>query len=156
MQAIFVSSPPTKSLSYTILMVSNLRRSKWLLALPLESLGYTTLMGAPPKEEPMFVSSTFSMTGLRCTYGCATVSAAYVCNLYVQKHWVTLHSWVSNLKCSLCLLALPTESLANTILIGAPPWVQPLLVRSTYRITWLHYTYRSATLRAAYVSNVYP
>ena len=87
----------------------------------------------------MLVSSTFSMTGLRYTYGCATVSAAYVCNPYLQNHWVTLHSWVSNLKCSLCLLALPTESLANTILIGAPPCVQHMFLTSTLKITALEY-----------------
>ena len=77
-------------------------------------------------EEPMLVSSTFSMTGLRYTYGCATVSAAYVRNLYVQNLWVTLHSWVSNLKCSLCLLALSMESLCYTTLMGVQHYLQPL------------------------------
>ena len=45
MQPIFVSSPPTKSLDYTTLV--------GVQPLPLESLGYTTFMSAPPKEEPM-------------------------------------------------------------------------------------------------------
>ena len=102
----------------------------------------------------MVVSSTFSMTGLRYTYGCATVNAAYVCNLYLQNHWVMLHLWVSNLKCSLSLLALPTESLGYTILIGVTPRVQPLLVSSTFRNTRLHYTFGCPTLSGAYVCKV--
>ena len=42
------------------------------------------------------------------------------------EHWVTLHSWVRHLKCSLCLLALPKESLGYTTLMGVPPKVQPM------------------------------
>ena len=136
------------------LMVSNLRRSICLLALPLESLGYSTLMGAPPKEEPMLVSSTFTMTESRYTYRCATVSSAYFCNFCLRNRWVTLHLWVSNLMCSLCVLALPTESPGYTILIGAPRWVLPLLLRSTFTNTRLHYTYRCPTLSEAYVCRV--
>ena len=33
-----------------------------------------------------------------------------------QIFWVTLHLWVCHLKCSLCLLALPNESLGYTAL----------------------------------------
>ena len=131
-------------------------------------MGYVTVMGFQPQVQPMFVSSTyrikhsigheepmlvssiFSMTGLRYPYGGTTVSAAYVCNLYVQNQWLTLHPWVFNLKCSLCLLALRTESLGQTILIGALPWVLPLLVRSTFTNTRLHYTYGCPTLSKAY------
>ena len=150
MEPIFFTSQPTKSLGYTTLIVSNLRRSICLLALPLGLLGYTTLMGEQPKEKPMC-----SMTVLSYTYGCATVRAAYVCNLSVHNHWVTLHLWVSNLKCSLCLLALPTESLANTILIGAPPWVQPLLVSSAFRNTGMHYTCGCPSLSGGYFCKVF-
>ena len=39
----------------------------------------------------------------------------YVCKLCLKNHWVTLHPWVCHLKCSLCLLALPKESLAYTV-----------------------------------------
>ena len=75
-------------------------------------------MGAPPKVQLMFVSSTYRITGLHYTYGSATLSAAYVGYLYFLNHWVTLHIWVSNLKGSLCWLALPTESLGCTTLMG--------------------------------------
>ena len=40
----------------------------------------------------------------------------YVCKLCLKNHWVTLHPWVCHLKCSLCLLALPKESLAYIVL----------------------------------------
>ena len=42
-----------------------------------ESLGYAALMGAPPKVQPMFESSTYRITGLHCTHRCATLSTAY-------------------------------------------------------------------------------
>ena len=38
-----------------------------------------------------------------------------------QNHWVSLHLWVSNLKWSLLLLGLVTESLDHTRLMGASP-----------------------------------
>ena len=75
-------------------------------------------MGAPPTVQLMFVSSTYRITGLHYTYESATLSAAYVGYLYFLNHWVTLHIWVSNLKGSLCWLALPTESLGCTTLMG--------------------------------------
>ena len=50
-----------------------------LLAIPTESLGYTVLMGVPPKVQPLFVSYTLRITRLHCTHGCGTQSAAYVC-----------------------------------------------------------------------------
>ena len=78
-------------------------------------------MGVQPQVQPMFVSSTFSMIGFHNTYGYATVSGDYVCNLYVLNHWVTFHPWVCNLKCSLRLLALPTESLCYTTLMVVQP-----------------------------------
>ena len=119
----------------------------------------------------MFVSFTFRITGLNYTYGCPSFSRAYVCklylqnywvlkkfmgappkfqayvcNLYLQNHWVTLNLWVRQLKCSLCFLALLTESLGYTTLMVASP---------TYRITWLHYSFWCATLSAAYVRKHY-
>ena len=36
----------------------------------------------------MFVCSTYRITGLDYTYGCATLSAAYVGYLYLQNHWL--------------------------------------------------------------------
>ena len=48
--------------------------------------------------------------------GVPSNSAEYVCLLYLKNHWVTLQSWVCHLKCSLCLLVLPKESLADTVL----------------------------------------
>ena len=79
----------------------------------------------------------------------------YVCKLYLKNRWVTLHPWVCHLKCSLCLLALPKESLGYTAPMGVlpkcslcllslpkesvgytapmgvPPKVQPMFVSST-------------------------
>ena len=45
---------------------------KLLLALARESLGYTALIGAPPKVQPIFVSATQRISGLQCTHGCVT------------------------------------------------------------------------------------
>ena len=63
----------------------------------LRTLGYTALICASPKVKPSF------------------------CYLYLENHWVTLHSWVRHLKCSLCLLAVPKESLGYTALMGVRP-----------------------------------
>ena len=63
---------------------------------------------------------TYTITGLHQTYGGATLTTAYS-KLYIQSHEVQLYFWVSNLKCSLGLLALPTESEGYTTLMGAPP-----------------------------------
>ena len=46
----------------------------------------------------MFVCSTYRITGLDYTYGCATLSAAYVGYLYLENHWVTPQLWVRHLK----------------------------------------------------------
>ena len=51
----------------------------------------------------MFVRSTSRISEVHYAYGCATVNLAYVCKLYLEHHWVTLHFWVRNLKCILCL-----------------------------------------------------
>ena len=36
-------------------------------------------MGAPIYVQPMLVTSTYRHAGLRYTYGCATLSKAYIC-----------------------------------------------------------------------------
>ena len=69
-----------------------------MLGLPTESVDHTTLFGAPPTVELMFVSFTYTITGLRYTYGSATLSAAYVGYLYVENHWVTLQLLVRHIK----------------------------------------------------------
>ena len=84
-------------------------------------MDHTRLMGAPPKVQPTFVSSTYRITELNYTYGNATLSAHYVGYLYFQNHWFTPHILVTNLRGSLCWLALPRESLGYTTLIDAPP-----------------------------------
>ena len=135
--------------------MSNLKCSLCWLALPSESLDCTTLIGVQPQVQPLFVSSTKRITWLHYTYRCATLRAPYVSNVYLYNHWVRVYLRVRHLKCSLCLLALPTESLANTILIGAPPWGQPLLVSSTFRNTGLRYTSGCPSLSGGYVCKVF-
>ena len=100
-------------------------------------------MGVKPTVQPMH------------TCGCQPLINAYLYQLYLWNHWVALHLLVSNLKCSLLLLGLLTESLDHTRLMGAPPKVQLMLVSSTYRITKLHYTYMNATLSKDYVGYLY-
>ena len=46
----------------------------------------------------MLVGSTYRITGLQYTYGCATLSAACVGYLYLENHWVILQLWVRYLK----------------------------------------------------------
>ena len=58
-------------------------------------------MGAPPKVQPMFVSSTYRISELNYTYGNATLSSAYVDYLQFQNHLLTPHFCVSNVKFSL-------------------------------------------------------
>ena len=55
-------------------------------------------MGAPPLMQPMFVSSTYKITEVQYTYGCATVNSAHVCKHSLKRLWVTLHLWVQNLR----------------------------------------------------------
>ena len=99
--------------------VSNPKDSLCWLALPRESLGYTTLIGVQPQVQPMIVRPIYRITRSHYTFGCPTYSSAYVSKLYVQNHWVTLH--LCTLKCSLILLGLPTKSVDHTRLMGAPP-----------------------------------
>ena len=53
-------------------------------------------MGAPPLIKPIFVRTTYRITEVHYAYGCATVNSAYVCKLYLERHWVTLYLWVRN------------------------------------------------------------
>ena len=108
------------------------------------------------------MASSYRVTVVHYTYAFATLSAAYLCRLYLDNHFVTLHLCVSNLISSLCSLAVPTESLLHysygcatltaayfcealptesliyTLLIGVQPQVQPKFVISSYRITNLN------------------
>ena len=144
------------------LWVSSLNCSLLLLGLVTESLDHTRLIGAPPKVQPTFVSSkyriywvtlhlwvrylnfsllvtsSFRIAGLYITYGCPALNAAYDIKHYLQNHWRKLQVWVSNLTWSLCLLAVPSESLSYTTLISVQPQVKRMIVKSTYRITGLH------------------
>ena len=101
--------------------VSNPKDSLCWLALSREPLGYTTLIGMQPQLQPMIVRPTYRITRSHHTFGCLTYSSAYVCKLYVQNHWVTLHLWKRHLECSLCWLQLRRKSLGYTSVIGAPP-----------------------------------
>jgi len=84
------------------LYVSNLKYNLWSLALPTGSLCNTTLMGWQLSAQPMLVISAYRIAVLDYSNGCATSSAPYLCKHYLGNHWVVLHLWVSNLKCSLC------------------------------------------------------
>ena len=95
------------TLSYRYKVKSNLL----FFAAPTESLGCTTLMGAPPYVRLTLIISNKRNTSLHYSYGCATLSRAYVAYLYLLKHWVRPHNWVSTVKCSLCWLPLHRESL---------------------------------------------
>ena len=78
--------------------VSNPKDSLCWLALPRESLGYTTLIGVQPQVQPMIVRPTYRITRSHYTFGCLTYSSAYVCKLYVENHRVTLQLLVPHLK----------------------------------------------------------
>ena len=123
-----------------IFWVSNLISSLCLLALPTESLCYTILKYALPQVQPIFLSSTYRITTLHYTYGCATLSAAYLSKFYIENDCVTLHLWVAIFMCRLCLLVLPGESLCYTARMGALLYLQPILLRCTERITVLRCT----------------
>ena len=130
--------------------VSNLNWSLFLWTPSTESMGYTTLIGVQPEVQPMIIRSTYRITRSHYTFGCPTYSSAYVCKLYVQNHWVTLHLWKRHLKCSLCWLplrrespgylslsALTVESLGYTTLIRFQLRVQRIILTFTYRLTGL-------------------
>ena len=56
-----------------------------------KSVGYTILMGVQHYLQPMFVSSTYRTIGLQYSYRGATLKATYVCKLFLENYWVTLH-----------------------------------------------------------------
>jgi len=126
------------------LWVSNQMSSLCPLALPTKLLRYTTLMGAHLKCSLFWLRLFTEKLGY--TYGCPTLSAAYVSWFYLQNHWVALHLWVCNLKCSLFFLGRLAESLSYNTLMSASTLVEPIL----------HYIYRSATLSAASLFKLYP
>ena len=112
-----------------------------MLLLSAELLGHTIRIGVQALVQHSFAKSTSRIPRLHYTSGCPTLSAAYVCMFYLQNYWVTLHLWVRHLSaayvgllyfqnhwgtlhyltCSLCWVALPSESLTYNTLMGAPP-----------------------------------
>ena len=82
------------------------------------------------------------------TRGCQPLINAYLYQLYLRNHWVTLHLLVSSLKCRLSFLGLLTESLDHTRLMVAPPTVHLMLAG-------LHQTFGCPALRAPYVAYLY-
>ena len=95
-------------------------------SLPTESLGYTTLMGAPPYVQPN-VCQPYLLNYWFTLHLWVRHPKCSLCLLavYLQNHSVTLRLWVRHPRCSLCFLGLPTESLGYTTVMGAPPKVQP-------------------------------
>ena len=81
--------------------------------------------------QPIFVCFSYTIARLHYNYGCPTLNAAYVCQLYLQNHWVALS------------------------LMGARLSVRLTLITSTKRITWLHYSYGCATFSRAYAAYLY-
>ena len=68
-------------------------------------------MGAQPYVRLTLIISTKRITWVHYSYGCVTLSTAYVAYLYFLKDWVRPQKWVSNVKCSVCWLPLHKESL---------------------------------------------
>ena len=100
------------------LWVRHLKGSLSFDDLPRQSLGYTAPMGVEPSKQPMLINSTYTITVLHQSYGCPILIAAHVGYVYLPNHQVTLHIWVSKLKCSLCWLALLSESMVSTLPMG--------------------------------------
>ena len=76
-----------------------------------KTLGYTALMGVPPEVQPTFADSNHTANKNWVTlhsWVCHLKCSLRLLTLIIQltKHWVTLHSWVCHLKCSLRLLTL--------------------------------------------------
>ena len=79
----------------------------------------------------MIVSSTYEVTELHYTFGCATLSAAFICNPSLQNKCVLPYLWLRHL------------------------WVEPIFLSSTYKISRLHYTYKFATFTVSFVCKLY-
>ena len=141
-----------------------------LLTLPIQNIGLycTHGCGTHYKVQPMFASSTQRIywvtlhsqvchincslicllalpvqnIGLCCTHECGTyykVQPMFVTSTQ-RKYWVTLHSQVCHINCSLiCLLALPVQNigLCCTHECGTYYKVQPMFVTSTQRKYWV-------------------
>jgi len=75
----------------------------------------------------MLVISNYRLAVLHYSYGCATLSAAYLCKVYVENH---------------C---------GYTSVMGVKPYEQPVSINSIDRITALHFSYGRATLSVAYL-----
>ena len=82
------------------------------------------------------------------TRGFQPLIKAYLYQLYLRNHWVTLHLLVSSLKCRLSFLGLLTESLDQTRVMVAPRTVHLMLAG-------LHQTFGCPALRAPYVAYLY-
>ena len=122
LQAADINFEKTVGLNSFQKWVSNLVNSQCLLALPTQSLYYTSLMGAPPYLQPMLVTSFYRFTRWHCTYGWPTLSAPYVGWLYLQNQWVTPHLWVCSFKCSVCLLCLLTYLVRINLCVRHLKW----------------------------------
>ena len=94
----------------------------------------------------MLVTYSFRNTGIYFTYGCPALNAAYDGKHYLQVHWSKLQVWVSNLTWSLCLLAVPSESLGYTTLISVQPQVKRMIEVDFFFI-FLKYDFLSLVVR---------
>ena len=101
--SLFYLALPTESLGYTKLIAVSPYVRLMFECFSRESLGSTTLMHAARNVQPTFFSSTYRISEFRYTYKFATLSAAYICMLYLQNY---------------------------TALVGAPPYGQPMFVSS--------------------------
>ena len=90
--------------------MSNVKSNLLFFAAPTESLGCTSLMGAPPCVRLTLVISTKRITWLHYSYECATLSKAYACLPLFPEGLGYTKKRVCNLYCNLCCLALPTKS----------------------------------------------
>ena len=100
--------------------VSNLKCSL-LVSSTFRITFYRRLMVVQTLLQGMFVKSTYGITCLVSSYECHLKCSLYLLVVHLQNHCVTLQLWVSNLKRSICLWALPWEWLGYTTLMGAPP-----------------------------------
>ena len=50
-------------------------------------MGYSSIIGVQHLVQPMIVRSTYRITLLQYTDGCATLSGDYLCKLYLKDHW---------------------------------------------------------------------